>query len=253
MSGKYADPTVAFPRLRDNLAIIDYPTPKMVTPVKVDYIQISPYIYTTTAAVTSAAASDYTANLINNLIPNSGHLYLVLPTINEEVVETQFSSPASTGAGGSVILADGDTNFRITNCNGTGAATNVFGYESCRVRLKFPGQVSWWGLDQLSTPGAIDWLDTNPETPNPAFMFAVTDNNKTGTLSMRFEMPLNNLSHVTGLTGNVRFYVAFIQFSLLNRFPAVYTPVQTSPPSQSQASQYDPSARIAPPNVPAGF
>jgi hypothetical protein len=253
MAQKLVSPSDIFPRVRDNLVLIDYPAPKLVTPIKIDYMQISPYNYATSATVTSTLSSVYTANLINNLIPNSGHLYLVVPTINAEVVETQLSAPGSTGAGGAVVISDNDTNLRITNVSGTGSATNVFGYESCRVRLKLPGTVSWWGLDQLSTPGSIDWLDSPVEFPNAMFMFAVTDATKTGTLTMQFEMPANNLSKTAGMTGNVRFYIAFIQFSLLNRFPGVYTPIPTSPPAQSMSYQFDPGARSTPPTIPATF
>jgi hypothetical protein len=229
-----------FPRVEDTVKLLDYRSVGRSQFIYVKNIEISPYNYYTSATVTASATSVYTSNKIDNLQPNNGHLYLVLPTIQPEDVVTSFTT--GTVAGATYVVADGDTNTRtmyIAESGSDGVITNLLARESTRVRLRMPGAVSWWGLDQLSTGQPIDWLDSSPECPNPDFMWAVTDIQQTGSIQMQFEMPAANLSATVGMIGRVRFYVGFVEYIPLTPDQVKdgpYTPIPTVPPTQGAPS-----------------
>jgi hypothetical protein len=231
----------AFPRVEDTLKLLDYRSSGKSQFVYVKNIEISEYDYLTTAKVTGATNSPYSSNQINSLQPNDGHLYLVLPTVPPEDV-LEFVTPPALGAANNVVIADGDTNTRVLQLSQNGSTGSyVMGRESCRVKLKQPAQTPWWGLDQLSDSGPIDWLVSSPEFPNPAFMWAVTDVQKVGTIQLQFEMPVSNLAAnaSVGMTGRVRFYIAFIEYLPMTPKQVgngPYTPIATMPPAQGQSS-----------------
>jgi hypothetical protein len=232
-----------FPRPLDNLLLLDYPTKGKKSFVRVDNIEFAVYEYQTSAAVTSS--STYSNNLVNTLIPMDGHLYLTIPTVFPYDAVYAVASPA---AGVAVCPQNGDSNTRYTNAawNGTNIALSI--RESLRVQLKMPAQVVWWGLDQMSDSGDLDWLTSPVDNPNPAYMFPVTDLNKNGTVQMQFTMPTQNLTAVIGLYGRLRFYTAFIEYCLISEADTKgkYTIIATQPPSQGSASNLAPLAQRTP-------
>jgi hypothetical protein len=228
----------ALPRVRDNLAIIDYPSLGNVTFVQVDYIETSEYEYQTLSSVTAAAPSIYSSNQMNALIPNAGHLNLVVPAINPEDVLYAVATIPSTGAANAIVPFNGDTNSRIMNTmTSTASVATVIARESCRMRLKMPAQVPWWGIDTQSSAGSIDWLNSPPELPNAAYMFAVTDAIQQGTVQIQFENPTNNASATVGMQGSARFFIGFCAFTELSGQPRVFTPIQCQPPGQGSTYQ----------------
>jgi hypothetical protein len=231
-----------FPRVEDTLKLLDYRSSGKSQFVYVRNIQISEYEYTTSARITGSAPSVYGSNQLNNLQPNDGHLYLVLPTVPPEDVLAGYTPPTVATPATNVTVADGDTNTRSLQLSqNAGTGSYVLARESLRIQLKQPAQTPWWGLDQISDSGPIDWLVSSPEFPNPAFMWAVTDVQKVGTIQMQFTMPANNLmaTSATGMYGRVRFYIGFVDY--LPMTPAQvgngpYTPISTQPPNQGQPS-----------------
>lgn len=227
----YVDPKTVFPRDNDILLLQGYPSANVSSFVQINNIESAMYTYQVPATVTASAVSDYTSNVLNNLIPNLGHLYLVIPTMNPEDVVYTFASTVAT----TKVLADGDTNSRTISAAAGGATTSnmVVVRESLRMFLKFPAATSAFGLDQMTTPGQIDWLQSSPEHPNASYMFAITDQAKNGQIQMRFEMPANNLSATIGMQPYIRFYIAFMTFvPYTGTTPRAYTPVPTSFPPQ---------------------
>jgi hypothetical protein len=246
--GDYIDQRKVFPRVLDNLLLLDYPSLGNATPVRVDYIEVSKYDYFTSSLVTSATSSAFANNLVNNIIPNDGHLYLILPTVAPDVVavpNTATLSATTVYTGGSAA-SGGDFNSRIvsTTSGSSGAGGNVVFYqESCRVRLNMPATIPWWGIDSQSSGGYVDWIGSSPEAPNATWMWAVTDAIKYSTIQMQFEMPKNNQAATAGIVGNVHFLIGFVAFSLLPKVPSVYTPIQTQPPNQGSTYQAAVGAR----------
>lgn len=226
----YVDPKTVFPRENDILLLQGYPSANVSTFVQINNIESAMYTYQVPATVTASSVSDYTSNVLNNLIPNLGHLYLVIPTMNPEDVLYTFASTVGTK-----VVADGDTNSRVISAAAGGATASnmVVVRESLRMFLKFPASVAAFGLDQMSTPGQIDWLQSSPESPNASYMFAITDQAKNGQIQMRFEMPADNLSATIGMQPYIRFYTAFINFiPYTGATPRAYTPVPTTFPAQ---------------------
>jgi hypothetical protein len=234
----FSNAQAAFPRVRDNLAIIDYPSLGNVTFVQVDYIETSEYEYQSSASVKSTAPSVYTSNQMNALIPNAGHLNMVVPAVNPEDVLFAIATVPSTGAGGALVPFDGDCNSRVMNLMGsTASVAAVIVRESTRMRLKMPAAIPWWGIDTQSSAGSVDWLNSSPELPNAAYAFAVTDAVQQGTIQIQFEMPANNAASSAGMTGSARFFIGFIAFTELAGQPRVFTPIQTQPPGQGSTYQ----------------
>ncbi len=229
-----------FPRPKDNLLLLDYPNRGASRFVQVTNIERSSYEYMTSAAVTSSAVSAYASNAINTLIPKNGHLMLVLPGVFYSPVVYTVAAPA---VGAATVLADQIRNTEVIDGDWNGTDMVYVANESLQVQLHKPASTPFWGLDQMSDGGWIDWTMSPFDNPNPDFMFAVTDNDQTGTLQMQFTMPANNLSAAAGLYGRVRFYTGFIEYEPLTIKPATYTIIPTAPPGQGSSSQIAPSVQ----------
>src|SRR5208282_2606850 len=231
-----------FPRVEDTLKLLDYRSSGKSQFVYVRNIEISEYDYFTDTAVVGGTPLPYASNQINALQPNDGHLYLVLPTIAPEDVMACYTPPTIATPASNFSIADGDTNTRVLQLGQNGSTGSyVVARESLRVQLKQPAQTPWWGLDQLSDSGPIDWLVSSPEFPNPSLMWAVTDVQKVGTIQLQFTMPTENLMATTtaGMTGHVRFYIGFVEYLPMTPKQVgngPYTPIPTMPPAQGQPS-----------------
>jgi hypothetical protein len=237
-----------FPRVEDTLKLLDYRSSGKSQFVYVRNIEISEYEYVTEDPIVAGTPSPYASNQINSLQPNDGHLYLVLPTVQPDDVLADLTPPTvATGTTYTNVnsfnpAGGGDYNTRVLQLGVNGTTDNfIVGRESLRVQLKQPAQTPWWGLDQLSDSGPIDWLVSSPEFPNPAFMWAVTDVQKVGTIQMQFTMPEGNLlsENTTGVYGRVRFYIGFVEYLPMTPKQVgtgPYTPIPTMPPAQGQPS-----------------
>lgn len=239
----YISPKNVFPRLHDNLLLVNYPAIGRKTFVRIENIQISDYEVAADANVTSADTSAFSENKLNNLIPLDGHLYLVIPTINPEQVVFTLTAPA-TGAANAIAVSDNDCNTRVVGVSNNTTTVILTVQESCRLMLNMPATVPWWGVDALSTGGSVDWLQSSPEAPNASYMFAITDTIKQGTIQFQWQMPANNVAATLGMQPRARFYIAFIEYCPLTEEPDHFTPVPCWPPSQGTGSAPAISAQI---------
>jgi hypothetical protein len=234
-----------FPKAGYALKLLDYPNQGAATYVCVNNIQTSQYDYVPDTTVTASAPSTYSSNILNQLLPVYGHLYLVIPAIMPyDLIYQAASVPA---AGDAAIVTGQDSNTRILNFTTPSTTTGFFlARESLRMRMHQPSAIPWWGIDSQQDGGAVDWLMSSPELPNPAFMWAVTDQFQVGNvLQMQFEMPANNLLASVGAPIAIRFYIAAISYKRLSAAPRIYDVIPCYPPQQGQQAQASPSAQIA--------
>jgi hypothetical protein len=235
-----------FPKAGYTLKLLDYPSQGQATYVCVNNVETSQFDYTPdTSAVVAGTPSTYNSNVLNQLLPVYGHLYLVVPAIMP--YDTLYQPSAVPAAGAGQIITGQDANTRVLNF--TTPSTSAAFYlarESLRMRLHQPSSIPWWGLDSQQDGGAVDWLMSSPEMPNPSFMWAITDAFQVGNVvQMQFEMPADNLLASVGAKIAVRFYVAFISYRRLPSPPKIYDVIPTYPPQQGQQAQASPSAQIA--------
>ena len=239
-----------FPKPGYALKLLDYPAQGQATYMCVNNIQISQYDYIPTSSgapvtVVGGTPSTYTKNQMNQLLPLTGHIYLVIPTIMPYDALYQAASVPAGGAG--AIITGQDANTRVLNFTTPSTSAAFFlARESLRMRLHQPAAIPWWGLDSQQDGGAIDWLMSSPEAPNPAFMWAITDQFQTGTVvQLQFEMPANNLLATVGAPIAARFYMGFVSYKRLDAAPKYYDVIPTYPPQQGQQAQSSPSAQIS--------
>jgi hypothetical protein len=221
--------------------LLDYPTRNDYRFLRVNNIQTSLYEYTTSSAVTSS--SDYSSNVLDSLIPNYGHIYLVIPGMYWYNFLYTEAAPA---AGSASLVNTQQSNTQVIDTAWNSTDMVLTARESLLLQLHKPGSQAWWGLDAMSDGGSIDYQVSPYDNPNPEYMFAVTDNDQTGTIQMKFTMPSNNLTATAGLYGRVRFYVGFFEYELLKTKPSVYTVIPTQPPYMGIRSQVAPSAQPKP-------
>ncbi|HTT74205.1 MAG TPA: hypothetical protein VMG99_08735 [Thermoplasmata archaeon] len=239
-----------FPKAGYALKLLDYPAQGQATYVCVNNIETSQFDYLPTSGgspvtVVAGTPSTYSSNVLNQLLPVYGHLYLVVPTVMPYDLLYQPSSVPA--AGDAAVITGQDANTRVLNFTTPSTTVGfVLARESLRMRLHQPPTIPWWGIDSQQDGGAVDWLMSSPETPNPAFLWAITDSFQVGNvIQMQFEMPTNNLAGTVGAPIAVRFYLAFISYRRLAEAPKIYDVVPTYPPQQGQQAQASPSAQIA--------
>ena len=100
-----------FPKPGYALKLLDYPAQGQATYMCVNNIQISQYDYIPTSSgapvtVVGGTPSTYTKNQMNQLLPLTGHIYLVIPTIMPYDALYQAASVPAGGAYHDKLVAD---------------------------------------------------------------------------------------------------------------------------------------------------